>query len=88
MRAFFTLLARSCSVQHAMPVPAGRTRLLSSNMNNKADPAHCRAFVLLIFLTVFLAFFLVVGLFHPTAVGKHRAVLTATPKQRDCLISS
>ena len=80
MKRVLSLLARSCSVQRSAPMPAGGTRLLSSNVNNKADPAHCRAFVLLIFLTVILVF-LLVGLFHPTVVGNHRAVLTATPKR-------
>ena len=69
MESVPSLLARSCSVQRSTPLRAGRTQLLSSNKNNKADPAHCRAFVLLIFLTVILAFCLVVGLFPPSVVG-------------------
>lgn len=56
-------LAGSRSLQTSTSVPAGTTSLLSSSKNNNADPAYCRAFVLLIFLAVFLAFFLVGGLF-------------------------
>jgi hypothetical protein len=56
-------LAGSRSLQPSTPVAAGRTTLLSSSKNNNADPAYCRAFVLLIFLAVVLAFFLVGGLF-------------------------
>ena len=81
MNSVSSLLARSCSVQRSTPMPTDGTRLLPSNASNNADPAHCRAFVLLIFLSVILAF-LVVGLFHPTLVGNHRAVLTVTPKER------
>lgn len=80
MKSVASLLPR-CSVQRS--TPAGWTRFPSSYLNNKADPAHCRAFVLLIFLTVILSFLLVAGLFRPYGVvGKHRAVLTVTPKQR------
>jgi hypothetical protein len=49
---------------------------------NKADRAHCRAFVFLIYVTVALVFLLAVGLFQPSVVGAHRPVSMATSKQR------
>jgi hypothetical protein len=63
MNSVHSPLAGSHSLQPSTPVPAGRTNLLSSSKNNSVDPAYCRAFVLLIFLAVALAFFLVGGLF-------------------------
>jgi hypothetical protein len=69
MNSVSSLLARSCSAQRSTPKPAGRTRLLSSNMNNKADPAHCRAFVLLIYLSVILAFVFVGSLPFLETIG-------------------
>jgi hypothetical protein len=69
MNSVSSLLARSRFVQRSTPMPAGRTRLLSSNLNNKADIAHCRAFVLLIYLAVILAFFLVGSLPFLETIG-------------------
>jgi len=78
MKSVASLLPR-CSVQRS--TPAGWTRFPSSYLNNKADPAHCRAFVLLIYLTLILAFFLVFGLFPPSVVGAHRPISTTAQKQ-------
>ena len=63
MKSVPSLLALLRFVQRSTPFPAGTRRPRLSDAHNEASLGHCRAFVLLIFLTLILAFLLVVGCF-------------------------